>query len=216
VPPVVYRSVSIDTAETTGGTTMDNIDLGPVADRLAELIAAVPDELLQQPTPCPDYRLGDLLDHIGGLAQAFTAAAGKDIGALTAMAPSGDATRLTPDWRSRIPQDLRAMAAAWRKPEAWEGMTQAGGSDLPAGLAGLAGLDELVIHGWDVARVVGQEYLCDPASLEAAHGFVAAFSGPGMEEQRRGLFGPTVAVPDGAPLLDRVLGLSGRDPGWKP
>ncbi|HET9772917.1 MAG TPA: TIGR03086 family metal-binding protein [Acidimicrobiia bacterium] len=195
---------------------MNDIDLEPAARRLADLIAAVPDELLDEPTPCPDYRLGDLLEHIDGLALAFAAAARKDIGEVTARPPSGDTSRLPADWRRRIPQDLLAMAEAWKDPAAWDGMTQAGGTDLPAGLAGMAGLDELVLHGWDVARVTGQEFGCDPASLEVAHNFVAAFSGPGMEEQRRGLFGPSVAVPDGASLLDRVLGLSGRDPGWKP
>jgi len=30
------------------------------------------------------------------------------------------------------------------------------------------------------------------------------------------LFGPVVEVPDDAPLLDRVIGLTGRDPAWSP
>jgi hypothetical protein len=31
-----------------------------------------------------------------------------------------------------------------------------------------------------------------------------------------GLFGAPVAVPESAPLLDRLIGLTGRDPAWKP
>ena len=44
------------------------IDLGPAAHQLATLVRGVTDEQLDAPTPCPDYRVGDLLDHIGGLA----------------------------------------------------------------------------------------------------------------------------------------------------
>ena len=31
-----------------------------------------------------------------------------------------------------------------------------------------------------------------------------------------GLFGAPVAVPAGAPELDQLIGLTGRDPGWRP
>ena len=72
------------------------------------------------------------------------------------------------------------------------------------------------LHGWDIARASGQDYECDQESLEAAYGFVAPFSAPGMEAQREGLFGPVVDVADDAPLLDRLLGLAGRDPSWTP
>jgi hypothetical protein len=67
-----------------------------------------------------------------------------------------------------------------------------------------------------VARASGQDYDPDAASLEAALGFVGQFSGPGQEEARAGLFGPEVAVPADAPLVDRLIGLSGRDPAWSP
>jgi uncharacterized protein (TIGR03086 family) len=77
-------------------------------------------------------------------------------------------------------------------------------------------LDELVVHGWDVARASGQPYDVPAGELEVLRGFVAPFAEPGQEAARAGLFGPVVAVPDDAPLLDRVLGLTGRDPAWAP
>jgi uncharacterized protein (TIGR03086 family) len=195
---------------------MTPVDLTPAAQRLADLVGGIPDDLLDASTPCPAYTLGDLVDHIGGAAVAFTGAAVKDTGESTSQAPSGDASRLSDDWRERIPRDLVGLAAAWRDPEAWTGMTKAGGVDLPGEVAGLVALDELVVHGWDVARATGQTYESDPATLEAVRGFVAQFSEPGMEGAREGLFGPPVDVPDDAPLLDRVIGLTGRDPGWPP
>ena len=35
-----------------------------------------------------------------------------------------------------------------------------------------------------------------------------------QEAARQGLFGPEVAVPEAAPLVDRVIGMTGRRPGW--
>ena len=193
---------------------MTVVDLEPATRRMADLISAIPDERLDRPTPCPAYTLGDLVDHVGGLTLAFTAAATKTFGDASAQGPSGDASRLGDDWRTRIPRDLAALAEAWRDPAAWSGMTQAGGLELPGEVAGLVALDELVVHGWDVARASGQPYDCDRRSLEAVHGFVAQFSGSGQEAAREGLFGPVVEVPEDAPLLDRVIGLTGRDPAW--
>ena len=195
---------------------MSPVDLEPAARRLADLVASVPDDLLDAPTPCPAYTLGDLVDHIGGTALAFTGAAVKDPGDATSQGPSGDASRLEHDWRARIARDLVTLAEAWRDPTSWTGMTKAGGVELPGEVAGLVALDELVVHGWDVARATGQTYESDPATLEAVHDFVAQFSEPGMEAERAGLFGPVVDVPADAPLLDRVIGLTGRDPAWSP
>jgi uncharacterized protein (TIGR03086 family) len=191
-----------------------SVDLEPAARRLADLVAGVPDGLLDAPTPCADYRLGDLIHHVGGLALAFTAAARKDRGEASNRRSSGDGSGLGNDWRDRIPRDLAALAEAWRDPVAWSGMTRIAGLDMPGEAAGVFALDELVVHGWDVAQASGQPYDCDPVSLEVVHNLVAQFSGPGMDQQRQGLFGPEVAVSDDAPLLDRVIGMTGRDPGW--
>ncbi len=188
------------------------IDLSAAAERTAAVVQGVRDDQLEAPTPCPAYTLGDLLDHVGGLSIAFAAAATKDVGEIGSQGPSGDASRLGEDWRRRIAADLAALAEAWRDPAAWTGMTRAGGVDLPGEVAGLVALNEVVIHGWDLARASAQPYVPDQASLEVCHEFVAQFSGPGAD--RGGMFGPVVDVPAEAPLLERVIGLSGRDPGW--
>jgi uncharacterized protein (TIGR03086 family) len=191
-------------------------DLEPAAERMAGLISDVPDEMLDARTPCPDYTLGDLVDHVASLTLAFTAAATKSTGGVGSQPASGDASRLGEDWRTRIPRDLTTLAQAWREPAAWSGMTRAGPFDLPGEVAGLVALDELVIHGWDVARATGQAYDCDPRSLDLVHGFVVQMAGPEQEATREGRFGPVVPVPDDASLLDRVIGLTGRDPDWSP
>lgn len=189
-------------------------DLEPAVTRLAALVAAIPDDRLGAPTPCSEYTVGDLLDHVGGMAFAFTAAAGKVPGEAAAMGPSGDASRLEVDWRTRIPKGLAALVDAWRDPAAWTGMTRAGGVDLPGEVAGTIALDELVIHGWDLARATDQPYESDTASLHAVYSFLSQFATP---ERRAGggLFGPPISVPDDAPLLDRLLGFTGRDPAWR-
>jgi uncharacterized protein (TIGR03086 family) len=194
---------------------MPMVELGPASKQMADLIEGVPDELLGAPTPCLEYTLGDLVDHIRQFTIAFIAAAKKDTAGMRSGRAPGDAKNLGDDWRTRIPGDLSALADAWREPAAWTGMTMAGGIDLPGELAGIIALDELVVHGWDVARASGQDIDQDRESLEAVYAFVKQFSSAG-EEAREGMFGPEVAVPDDAPLLDRLLGLTGRDPGWSP
>lgn len=80
--------------------------------------------------------------------------------------------------------------------------------------------DDLVLHGWDLARATGQDETIPPADLERL--WAAATSvpaelmerfrtpgafGPGIE-----VYGPEIAVPQDAPLQDRLLGYVGRDP----
>ena len=184
------------------------LDLTPAAERMAGLVEAVPEGALGRVTPCEGYTVGALLDHIAGVALAFSAAAAKQ--PLDA-APQADAAALAPDWRTRIPSDLRAMAESWRAPDAWRGATAAGGVDLPAELAGAVALGELVIHAWDLAVAVGAPGDVDGPELEVVHDTVHHFRQGGVE----GLFGPVVPVAPEAPLLDRILGLAGRDPAWQ-
>lgn len=185
------------------------IDLRPAAQRLAHLIGATADEALDRPTPCEKYTVGDLLDHVAGSVAAFTAAAAKDP---LPGGPSGDAANLGADWRTRIPANLSALAGAWDDPSAWTGMTAAGGVDLPGEVAGVIALDELVVHGWDLAKAIGEPAGYDGPGLEAVFDRMRQLRAGGAE----GLFGPEVPIPDDASLFDRVLGVAGRDPDWRP
>ncbi len=189
-------------------------DLGPAARRLADLLTQIPDDALGRPTPCPAYALGDLIQHVGGLALAFNAAGRKERSAYTEMTGAGDASRLGADWRERIPRDLTTLAKTWAEPEAWTGMSRIAGDDSPAGVIGLVLADELAVHGWDVARASGQAYACEPDILEAALKFLQMFASPDAPAGPEVPFGPARFLLDEAPLLDRVVALAGRDPGW--
>ncbi|MFF2505596.1 TIGR03086 family metal-binding protein [Streptomyces sp. NPDC058067] len=200
-----------DTTDETG-PAVPMVDFGPQTRIVARLADGVGEDQLGLPTPCPEYAVRHLLGHVVGLTVAFRDAGRKDLGATTDTNPAASLPDITDGWRDTLTKALGELAEAWRDPRAWQGMTRAGGVDLPGGVAGLVALDELVIHSWDLARATGQEYEPDEAALQAAHAFLLqAAEGPRPE-----IFGPVVPVAESAPLLDRAVGLSGRDPDWKP
>ena len=190
------------------------IDLQPATRTLAAVVDGVRDDQLDGPTPCADTSVGVLLDHVAVLARAFTLAAAK-IPREGAKPGPVAGSQLDPEWRTLIPARLDELAAAWRDPAAWTGMTTAGGVDLPGEVAAAVALDEVIVHGWDLAVATGQSYECDPELVAAAAIFVegAVAENPGGSP---GLFGPPVPVAADAPPLHRLLGLTGRDPGWRP
>ncbi|MEV6668351.1 TIGR03086 family metal-binding protein [Streptomyces nigra] len=195
--------------------TDTTLDLGPQALAVARLALAVRDDQLAAPTPCPDLAVRHLLGHLLGLSVAFRDAGRKDFGATTDTAPDSAVPDIGPGWREELPKVLDELADVWRAPAPWTGTTRAGGIEMPGAVAGAVAADELVIHGWDLARATGQPYDPDPAAVRASYAFLWAAAdetGPGDD----GVFGPVVPVPDDAPLLDRAVGLSGRNPGWRP
>jgi uncharacterized protein (TIGR03086 family) len=189
------------------------VNLAPATTRLADLVRGAPHDALLSPTPC-DLPLGALLDHVRMLTLAFTAAARRDFSTFGGPPPEPDAANLGADWRDRIPRALEALAAAGNEPAAWTGMTKAGGVDLPGQLAGVIALDEIVVHGWDVARSSSQPDDVEPDLLEAVHGFVAPLAEQNALMPTDGLFGAPVPAPADGRLLDRVIGLTGRNPAW--
>ncbi|WP_439658109.1 TIGR03086 family metal-binding protein [Lentzea sp. HUAS TT2] len=80
--------------------------------------------------------------------------------------------------------------------------------------------DDLVLHGWDLARATGQDETIPASDVERLWATATAVPPELMERFRTpGAFGPgievygaEIAVPDDAPLQDRLLGYVGRDP----
>ena len=187
------------------------VDFHHAARDATAVIAGIRDDQLTWPTPSPDYTVGDLLDHIDGLSLEFQLSALKSAlppGAVEA--PPADAGNLAEGWRERIPHQLTALAGAWADPAAWEGETVAGRVPLDAVAAGMFALDEIIVHGWDLARSTGQRYNPDLRAVQACVEFL------GEQPRSPEIFGPVVPVDDSASPLDRLVGLTGRDPAWIP
>jgi uncharacterized protein (TIGR03086 family) len=199
-----------------GGSTVTDrglIDFDPAVTRLTTLLRGVPDDALTAPTPCPDWSVATLLDHVVGLTWAFTATAQKSTDAPgTSSAPVASAEHLDPSWRDTLPGGLEALSQAWKDPAAWEGLSQAGGVTMPGAVLGTVALNELTVHSWDLARATSQPFDPDPRTLQA----IIALMAQSPDEGSPGMFGPPLRLGADAPTVDRAVGLSGRDPQWKP
>src|SRR4051812_32115060 len=129
---------------------MSRFDLGPGVNELKALLSNITDDDLRKPTPCPLFDVAAVVAHVGGFAQAFTAAAHKADSDLVEQQPSPQPMPLPDNWRERIPRDLNALADAWRVPDAWTGTTRIAAQDAPAEMVAMTVADEIVVHTWDL------------------------------------------------------------------
>lgn len=173
-------------------------DLGPAAAEMSRLVSGVRDDQLVRPTPCSDWRVADLLAHVHQFATVFALNARKQ----QATPPE----HLVDGWRELIPERLDDLALAWRRESAWQGRVSAGGVDMDAADNAVVGVEELTVHGWDLARATGQDLRVDDACLDQVDRFFELFGD--------GPFGAAVPAPTGATRLDRTVALTGRDPSW--
>ena len=185
------------------------IDLKPACQGMIGVLAGVTDDLLTAPTPCTEYSVGDLVDHIDQVSLGATALARQDIEALNRPATSSDAAHLGPDWRDEVTRHLRTLGEAWDDPAAWEGTGGVPGSDLSIETWVKITLTELVVHGWDIARATGQPFDLPGPTLQVCLDHVTAFV---PNAPVPGLWGPPVDVAPDAALLDRIVAITGRTP----
>jgi uncharacterized protein (TIGR03086 family) len=178
------------------------IDLEPASRRMIELLAGVTDDQLADRTPCAAFTVGDLIDHVDGASQQFTALASH-----RPTEPAGD--RFGPGWRGHVDGHLQALAVAWDDPAVWRGSTAVAGVELPNERWGRIALTELVVHGWDLARGTGQPFDLPDDTLQACLDHVAEFVPMAPFPD---LWGPPVGVAADASVLDQIVAITGRTP----
>ncbi|KAA9393694.1 TIGR03086 family protein [Kocuria coralli] len=175
-------------------------DLNPAAAQMQRLVSGVREEQLDRPTPCSDWTVGDLLAHINQFATVFAQNARKE----QVRPPES----LPDDWRQAIPARLGDLSRAWSQETAWQGRVAAGGIEMDAEDNAVVAIEELTVHGWDLARATGQDLRVDDTRLDLVDRFFELFG----EEP----FGPAAQAPDGTPRLERTVARTGRDPRWSP
>ncbi len=157
---------------------------------------AVSPEQMDLPTPCAEWDVAALLDHMAGGPVYLLGALGAD--------PVG------PTWPDQAAID--ACVSLLREPGALERrcLSPAGFEWTVGEAAAGTAMDQLV-HTWDLAVAVGDDRELDPTVTAA---IVEMFL-PHMPEVGRqaGFVGPAVAVGEGASAQDALLGAMGRDPG---
>jgi uncharacterized protein (TIGR03086 family) len=178
-------------------------------ERAVPVVRAIPDEALAAPTPCADYDVKALVNHLFQVVVEFQKLAAKGESDFSA---TPDRVGAGPDWRERFAEETDKLVAAWSAPGAEEGT--AGAWKMPAGLVGSMALLDLTVHVWDLARAMGQEYRVDDGVdpvLERLAGAVAELA---PTARSTGVFAEPVRVAEGASALERLLGQTGRDPYW--
>lgn len=178
------------------------IDLKPACHGMIGALAGVGDDQLTWSSPCTEYTVGDLVDHVDQVSLGAAALARH-----AAELPGPGAVHLEPGWRDRVAPHVREVGEAWDDPAAWEGSGNVPGSDLSNEMWGKITLTELVVHGWDIAKATGQLFNLPEHTLQACLDHVAKFV---PNAPVPALWGPPVDVAPDAPLLIRILAITGR------
>lgn len=182
-------------------------DLLTVLRQLADVLDEIGPAADDTPTPCPDHPLGTLRQHVVGWLTAFTD------GLTDPDGRCGDAQQVVVEGTGgdqvRRQVERLETAFAGTLPE----QVVIHDSGMPTSMALSMMLWEYQVHGWDLAVAAGRPWSPADRGLEASVEFAPMMLTDDYQGEGK-TFGPRVEVPAGAPALDRLLGLSGRDPAW--
>jgi uncharacterized protein (TIGR03086 family) len=182
---------------TTGGTMDPLAQLDLLAPQLAGVVAGITPADLDRLTPCADFDVRGVLEHMIGGATLFAAA----YRGTTPAEPD------TSDPLAAFGPALGDLAAAVTAPGALDRTVASPFGDIDGEtFARFIVLDGLV-HGWDLATATGQPYDPPAALVED----VTAFAQAALDHLRDGeAFGPEVEPPAGATRIERLAAFTGR------
>lgn len=177
-----------------------NVELvARAVDQMSTVIAKVRPTQAHLPTPCTDWDVDQLINHVVAEVTRFAES--------TATGHRGDVPGA--DWSGEFRRAAAALLAAWRSPGALTRTTRLPGGEVPATWALGQQVTELAVHAWDIAAATGQPTDLDPAvgaaALEWGHANL-------LESVRGEHVGPEVVIADDAPLYDRLAAFGGRTP----
>jgi uncharacterized protein (TIGR03086 family) len=152
---------------------------------------------LDAPTPCEDWDVRTLLNHMLQTQQYFVQSARGEQASPPSPEPPDDL--IGDDAASAYERGREATISTFST----DGVIERTGPSL-----GIAFSDTL-LHGWDVARATGQDETMPIGLAQAAYEVV---HGAFTDEQRKGVFGPELPVGDDASAQEKLLAYTGRDP----
>jgi uncharacterized protein (TIGR03086 family) len=168
-----------------------------------------PDQL-DNPSPCEQWTVRDVLNHITGGAEMFAmcvrdgAVPDQRLGELM----TGD--NLGADFRGAWARAATDAEATFAIPGAMDRIVQMPFGEMPAGMAVNIAIFDVTTHAWDLAKATGQSTALDP---EVAHtAYQVAQTMISDDWRAAGMFGQPVPVSDDAPMADRLAALTGRTP----
>ncbi|WP_222269561.1 TIGR03086 family metal-binding protein [Modestobacter marinus] len=185
--------------------------LATAHDGAARLVAAVEDDQWDHPTPCSDWTVRQLVNHlVGGNRLTTRVVRGDQLPPPDQLGRRGHLDQLGDDPSSAYRASAGELLEALRAPGVLERTYTLPAGTLPGpGVVHLRTVETLV-HGWDRARAVGRPAPFPEDLCERELRFSRDLLGRIPEERRP--FAPSRPVADGAPAIDRLAALLGRRP----
>ncbi len=186
--------------------------IAPAAAEFTGILREIGETELAARTPCADYDVRALLNHLLYWGP-WLEDAGRKTPSPEMATGEAEAGLVGADWLDAAEKQAARLVDVFGAPEAWQGMTVLGTAEMPASIVGDMVLGEFVFHGWDLARATGRTVDVAPEAAEAVFASAAA-----MGDQARAMkvYGEEVVVADGATTFERALGATGRNPDWRP